>query len=75
MWIILFFKTGETKENDLSFDLALLIELIGWFKFKFFSWVDKPPCENCGGPTEFAGTSIMQAETESCNLEVKLLIY
>ncbi|CAH0724221.1 unnamed protein product, partial [Brenthis ino] len=63
-------KTGESKDPDMTFDLALLMELIGWFKYKYFSWVDKPPCDYCGGPTQFICSSPMQGETESCSLEI-----
>jgi len=33
-----------------SFDHVLLVQLLAWFKREFFSWVDKPKCENCSQP-------------------------
>ena len=33
----------------------LLLELLAWFKTSFFSWVDCPKCEFCGGDTRRAG--------------------
>lgn len=35
----------------------MLSELLAWFKHKFFSWVDKPPCQLCKSPTGFVGMS------------------
>lgn len=33
----------------------LLLELLHWFKNSFFTWVDSPPCNLCGGRTTIAG--------------------
>ncbi|XP_059057939.1 peptide-N(4)-(N-acetyl-beta-glucosaminyl)asparagine amidase [Achroia grisella] len=63
-------KAGEFKGQDLPFDIALLMELINWFKHKFFSWVDKPACKRCGGETVFAKTTSLRTETETCTLEL-----
>ncbi|XP_047997381.1 peptide-N(4)-(N-acetyl-beta-glucosaminyl)asparagine amidase isoform X1 [Leguminivora glycinivorella] len=63
-------KTGETKDYDLSFDVALLLELLGWFKYKFFSWVDKPPCSACDGQTGLVRTQSMRVGGETCNVEI-----
>ncbi|KAJ0174295.1 hypothetical protein K1T71_010441 [Dendrolimus kikuchii] len=63
-------KTGEIKGHDLSFDIALLMELLGWFKYKFFSWVDKPECEQCKSPTIFSNTDSLTTSRETCNVEV-----
>ncbi|XP_022112857.2 peptide-N(4)-(N-acetyl-beta-glucosaminyl)asparagine amidase [Pieris rapae] len=63
-------KTGDTKEEELSYDIALLMELIGWFKHKYFSWVDSPQCETCGGPTKFYHSTTLTTATETCNAEV-----
>lgn len=45
---------GEETVEHLYRDL-LLLELKEWFKNDFFSWVDKPACEGCGGETEGGG--------------------
>ena len=37
------------------FRFHLLRALLGWFKHGFFAWVDKLPCEACGGATEHGG--------------------
>ncbi len=29
----------------------LILELLAWFKDDFFSWVDCPKCDACGGET------------------------
>ena len=44
-------KQGESVDlRDL-----LLLELLAWFKNRFFSWVDQPKCESCGGKTQNEG--------------------
>ncbi|CAK1550697.1 unnamed protein product [Leptosia nina] len=63
-------KKGETKESDLSYDIAFLMELIGWFKAKYFSWVNEPKCETCAGPTNFHYRTTLNTETETCNVEM-----
>ncbi|XP_052743843.1 peptide-N(4)-(N-acetyl-beta-glucosaminyl)asparagine amidase [Bicyclus anynana] len=63
-------KTGELKSDDMSFDIALLLELLGWFKHKFFSWVDQPDCTDCGGSTRFMKNSTLKSDTETCRVEV-----
>ncbi|XP_036617104.1 peptide-N(4)-(N-acetyl-beta-glucosaminyl)asparagine amidase [Trichosurus vulpecula] len=37
---------ANTNEEDF-----LLLELLQWFKEKFFRWVDHLPCSKCGGET------------------------
>jgi len=32
-----------------------VIELLQWFKHRFFKWVDQPPCDQCGGSTKSVG--------------------
>lgn len=63
---------GEINTHDLPFDIALLMELLGWFKHKYFKWVDKPECKRCGGPTKFAGSSAMRTPAETCTVEVSV---
>ncbi|XP_073954014.1 N-glycanase Pngl [Choristoneura fumiferana] len=63
-------KTGEIKDHDLSFELALLLELLGWFKHRFFSWVDAPACCACAAPTVCTRTEIMTNDTETCRVEI-----
>ncbi|KAH9631863.1 hypothetical protein HF086_014335 [Spodoptera exigua] len=63
-------KTGEHKGPDLPFDIALLMELMSWFKYKFFKWVDQPPCEGCGGHTSFSNTVTVATDNETCRMEV-----
>ncbi|CAG5015143.1 unnamed protein product [Parnassius apollo] len=63
-------KNGEETGNDLSYEIALLMELLGWFKNEFFSWVDKPDCEQCGAPTIHERNENMKIGTETCRVEI-----
>ncbi|XP_039758974.1 peptide-N(4)-(N-acetyl-beta-glucosaminyl)asparagine amidase isoform X2 [Pararge aegeria] len=63
-------KTGELKGHDMSFDIALLLELLGWFKHKFFTWIDQPDCTSCGGTTTFLNNASLKSKTETCRVEV-----
>ncbi|XP_034835299.1 peptide-N(4)-(N-acetyl-beta-glucosaminyl)asparagine amidase [Maniola hyperantus] len=63
-------KTGEIKGRDMSFDIALLLELLGWFKHKFFMWLDQPACARCGGTTTFLNNTSLTTKTETCRVEV-----
>ena len=44
-------KMGSVNNNKFSLQDFLLLELLYWFKSSFFSWVDCPKCESCGGAT------------------------
>ena len=35
----------QVKEPELSFQDLVLKELLHWFKFEFFKWVNEAPCE------------------------------
>lgn len=63
-------KTGEHKGPDLPFDIALIMELMSWFKYKFFKWVDQPSCEGCGGHTSFSNMLTVTTDKETCRMEV-----
>ncbi|XP_066263318.1 peptide-N(4)-(N-acetyl-beta-glucosaminyl)asparagine amidase-like [Branchiostoma lanceolatum] len=49
----------ETKTDNspppLTLEDLILPELRRWFKKDFFKWVDKAPCDGCGGRTTAAG--------------------
>ncbi|KAJ8335198.1 hypothetical protein SKAU_G00408370 [Synaphobranchus kaupii] len=49
-------------ECGLSGQDMLLLELLGWFKGEFFSWVNCLLCSHCGGPTQSAGSLPPSAE-------------
>lgn len=34
-----------------------MVGLLMWFKEEFFTWVDKPECDYCGGETHYLNTS------------------
>ncbi|VVD04823.1 unnamed protein product, partial [Leptidea sinapis] len=63
-------KLGETKEHDMTFETALLLELMGWFKHRFFRWVNAPPCNDCGEVTEFLHITQFYWKSEVCDSEV-----
>lgn len=64
--------TGEIKDQDMSFDMALLMELIVWFKNKFFTWVDQPACDKCGRATSLVSVSSVKTDLETCRAEVQV---
>lgn len=66
----LIFIAGELKGPDMPFDKALLMELVAWFKYKFFSWMDRPDCNICGGVTNLLTTAMKRVESEYCRVEV-----
>uniref|UniRef100_A0A2A4JM22 Peptide-N(4)-(N-acetyl-beta-glucosaminyl)asparagine amidase n=1 Tax=Heliothis virescens TaxID=7102 RepID=A0A2A4JM22_HELVI len=63
-------KTGQIKNPDLPFDIALLMELLGWFKHQFFKWVDQPNCAGCGGKTTFRDNFTITTDGETTKMEV-----
>ncbi|KAJ8717685.1 hypothetical protein PYW07_005615 [Mythimna separata] len=62
-------KAGNKDIVDLPFDIALLIELMSWFKHRFFKWVDQPACEGCKGPTVFNRQYSVNTGKEICKIE------
>ncbi|KAJ2948676.1 hypothetical protein O0L34_g7932 [Tuta absoluta] len=63
-------KTGEIKGQDIPFDIALLKVLLSWFKHCFFTWVDAPPCDRCGGDTKHCRNTQLTTVDETCQLEI-----
>ncbi|EDV26937.1 uncharacterized protein TRIADDRAFT_22754 [Trichoplax adhaerens] len=47
---------GPDQSDQIIMDY-LLLELLHWFKNNFFSWVDQPPCNSCGGQTSNIGNA------------------
>ncbi|XP_077446972.1 peptide-N(4)-(N-acetyl-beta-glucosaminyl)asparagine amidase isoform X1 [Stigmatopora argus] len=47
-------KDSETDFKHGKEDFMVL-ELLRWFKYEFFSWVDSLPCNRCRGPTQNSG--------------------
>lgn len=42
------------SDPNISLQDMLILELLQWFKEDFFTWVNTPPCDNCGGKTNFS---------------------
>ena len=49
-------KEGSVAEPSMQ--ELLLVQLLAWFKEKFFTWVNDPPCKSCSGKTKFRRTDI-----------------
>lgn len=67
-------EQGDKTENvsvEPSMQELLLIQLLSWFKGKFFSWVNDPPCHFCSGKTKFRRTDTrddLRVEVYECAL-------
>ncbi|KAL5004691.1 hypothetical protein ScPMuIL_018147 [Solemya velum] len=50
-------KDSQDEGCSVGVDIQdiFLLELINWFKTSFFSWVNSPKCEYCGGDTFSVG--------------------
>ncbi|KAK7284260.1 hypothetical protein RJT34_19004 [Clitoria ternatea] len=56
-------KEGNFKPSKVEQDHAFLLQLLFWFK-RSFSWVNSPPCDDCGNKTVGQGmTSALPSET------------
>nr|XP_006825602.1 PREDICTED: peptide-N(4)-(N-acetyl-beta-glucosaminyl)asparagine amidase-like [Saccoglossus kowalevskii] len=49
-------------EKALDMRDCLLIEMINWFKTSFFSWMNSPKCDRCGGETKHTGMATPSAD-------------
>lgn len=47
----------EDSDPTITFEDLLLLELLNWFKFSFFTWVDAPKCGSCGQITKENGNA------------------
>ncbi|KAK3932966.1 Peptide-N(4)-(N-acetyl-beta-glucosaminyl)asparagine amidase [Frankliniella fusca] len=65
---------GEKSENcpvEPSMQELILVQLLSWFKEKFFTWVNDPPCHFCSGKTKFRRTDTrdtLRVEVYECAL-------
>eukprot|EP00003_Mantamonas_plastica_P028217 TRINITY_DN62_c0_g1_i3.p1 TRINITY_DN62_c0_g1~~TRINITY_DN62_c0_g1_i3.p1 ORF type:complete len:688 (+),score=218.59 TRINITY_DN62_c0_g1_i3:772-2835(+) len=41
--------------DGVNFNDELMRQLLRWYKEEFFTWVNAPPCDNCGSDTEMQG--------------------
>lgn len=48
---------NQEESDGIPLDLKdmLLLELLKWFKLRFFKWMDSPRCDICGGTTRSIG--------------------
>ena len=61
------------QDPEFSIQDMLLIELLTWFKEEFFSWVDTPLCNSCGGKTVMSHMSSDRADlVYTSRVEVRL---
>lgn len=44
-------------EDEFAKEFALVFELMRWFKFDFFKWMNSPECEKCKCSSTFTGFS------------------
>jgi len=58
---------GAAANSSALFKDFLLLEVLEWFKADFFSWVDAPKCQICGGATEAAGDKLAPTPEEMAN--------
>ena len=56
---------GSTKPS--SYEECLFVELLNWFKTKFFTWTDKPMCSQCGATS----TTLVNGSGQPTPEEVK----
>lgn len=57
--IIIKREQAEKHQNvsvEPSMQELVLIQLLAWFKERFFSWVNNPSCQFCSGKTKFQRT-------------------
>lgn len=47
-------NNSEAEEENFTMEDLLLLELLYWFKFEFFTWVNSPPCNLCSNECSFA---------------------
>ncbi|KAF7267653.1 hypothetical protein GWI33_019142 [Rhynchophorus ferrugineus] len=47
-------KLGNLSDPNISVQDMLILEILQWFKEEFFTWVNSPPCDSCGGKTNFS---------------------
>ncbi|TRY66944.1 hypothetical protein TCAL_03733 [Tigriopus californicus] len=48
-------KAQDPNVQDPLLNDLVLLELMNWFKTDFFTWMDAPKCDSCGGKTDHAG--------------------
>lgn len=58
-------KKKEVEDEVIDFQELLLIELLDWFKNKFFKWVNAPDCSKCCSQTNYVGMSQSAVEGAS----------
>ncbi|KZC08058.1 Peptide-N(4)-(N-acetyl-beta-glucosaminyl)asparagine amidase [Dufourea novaeangliae] len=55
----------QYKESDIDTEQLFLMEVMHWFKYKFFTWVDSPNCSACLGSCEY--NDVVRSEDPRCS--------
>ncbi|XP_046482236.1 peptide-N(4)-(N-acetyl-beta-glucosaminyl)asparagine amidase [Neodiprion pinetum] len=66
-------STRDNKQlEDISIEDLVFVEVLAWFKEKFFNWVDSPECNKCSGKCSFQkviparGPGVSRIEIHRC---------
>ncbi|KAI8381270.1 uncharacterized protein BYT42DRAFT_565911 [Radiomyces spectabilis] len=56
------YDEAETESYEDDLDSRVIRRLLHWFKHEFFTWVDQPLCDHCGGQTRYVMHTTPTAE-------------
>ncbi len=61
--------------TEFEKEFGLLIELMQWFKFEFFEWMNVPLCPKCNSASNFQGCQLETGDSLSDRAEVRICCY